>query len=299
MTTRASLLPDRGVIRVEGGDAAKFLQGLLTNDVTHLGSDQAVHAALLSPQGKILFEMFVINADDALFMESSRALLPDLLKRLSLYKLRADVAFTDLSTAVEVAAIWGGTVASDDVLVYDDPRLPGLGQRAIVPVGGFESLGALANLETPEDYHAHRILLGVPEAGRDYALGDTFPHEADMDELAGVDFRKGCFVGQEVVSRMQHRATVRKRVVPVRYLDGFRPMEGSEIKVGDAVIGYAGSALPTSPDGKPVLGLALLRIDKAADALEAGTALMCAGTRVEVLTPSWAHAHVRPGPANP
>jgi tRNA-modifying protein YgfZ len=294
MTTRASLLPDRGVLRVEGEEASKFLQGLLTNDVSHLGPDEAAHAALLSPQGKILFEMFVVHAEDAYFLETGVALLPDLQKKLGFYKLRAKVAISDLTDTVDVCAIWGGTVASDDVLVYTDPRLPTLGQRAILPKGSFESLSALAHLETPDDYHAHRILAGVPEAGRDYALGDTFPHEADMDQLRGVDFKKGCFVGQEVVSRMQHRATTRKRVVPVRYLGGFRPIEGAEVRAGEIAIGHAGSALPTPEDGKPVLGLALLRLDKAADAIEAKTPIMCAGSLVEVLTPPWATFAIEP-----
>mgnify|MGYP001810230587 CR=1 FL=1 len=149
MTTRASLLPDRSVLRVDGDEASKFLQGLLTNDVTRLGPDEATHAALLSPQGKILFEMFVVRADDAYFLETGAALLPDLLKKLGFYKLRARVEIRDLSDAVEVCAIWGGTVASDDVLVYADPWLPTLGQRAILPKGSFDSLSALAHLETP------------------------------------------------------------------------------------------------------------------------------------------------------
>ncbi len=288
MTTRASPLPDRTVLRVDGEDAARFLQGLLTNDVETLAEDEARHAALLSPQGKILFEMFVVRAEGAYFIETARSLAAELKKKLDFYRLRSKVAIVDMTEEVEVAAVWGGTVASDEVLAYADPRLPLLGQRIILPKGATATLDAVARLETPDDYHAHRIALGVPEAGRDYALGDTFPHEADMDQLAGVDFRKGCYVGQEVVSRMQHRATARKRVVPVRYLDGFRPIDGDVVKAGDIEIGYAGSSVPPPEGGGVAIGLVMMRLDKYADALAAGTPVTCGGGRLEAGRPFWA-----------
>jgi hypothetical protein len=131
-----------------------------------------------------------------------------------------------------------------------------------------------------DDYNAHRIALGVPEGGRDYALGDTFPHEADMDALGGVDFKKGCFVGQEVVSRMQHRGTARKRVVPLES-DAFLPDPGSEIRAGDAVIGTMGSS-------HGARGLALVRLDRAEEAVRGGLPLFADGVRVRLLQPAWA-----------
>ena len=132
----------------------------------------------------------------------------------------------------------------------------------------------------PEAYESHRIALGVPRGGADFLYGDTFPHEADMDQLAGVDFEKGCFVGQEVVSRMQHRGTARTRVVPVRY-DGFAPEAGLPVTAGDKPIGTFGSAAAGH-------GLALLRLDRTDDALAAGQQLTAGGVILTPHKPAWA-----------
>ena len=215
---RIALLPDRGVVHVTGEDAEKFLQGLVTNDISGPAAAQpktvpaAVHAGLLSPQGKILFEFFVVGLGGGLLLETARDRIPDLIKRLRMYRLRASVAVEDASGDFSVAAVWGGRFAAAfNATHFDDPRLPALGMRWLVPCALLERLmqgrvqaGEAVQVDASE-YHAHRIALGIPEGGKDYALGDTFPHEANFDLLGGISFTKGCFVGQEVVSRMQHR----------------------------------------------------------------------------------------------
>jgi tRNA-modifying protein YgfZ len=286
VTTFASLLSDRGVVRVTGLDAGPFLHGLLTNDIEHLPEGGLRYAGLLSPQGKILFDMFVHAAgEDGYVIDVARALAPDLVKRFGLYKLRRKVTIEDASATLAVAALWGGDAAPADALVADDPRLPGLGRRAVLPAeGAAEALTAAgATLVPPADYHAHRISLLVPESGRDFAIGDTYPHEADMDLLAGVDFKKGCYVGQEVVSRMHHKTTVRKRVVAVR-VPGVRPVEGVDVVAGEVAVGYMGSS-------NRDFGLAMLRLDrvKAADG-----GLVAGGLAVEAVIPPWMPEKVLP-----
>jgi hypothetical protein len=242
---RIALLADRGVVRVTGEDAEKLLQGIVSNDMDLLASQAAIHTALLTPQGKILFDFFVAKTGGGFLLETARDKAADLAKRLNLYKLRAKVDIRDVSDEYRVLALWGPSPLSPGEITgtvsFPDPRLTALGSRMLAEARLAADIAAATNgLEaSPEDYHAHRIALGVPEGGKDYVLGDTFPHEAELDQLNGVSFTKGCFVGQEVVSRMQNRASVRKRVVPI---EGDAPLtSGAEIKVGAASIGAVGS----------------------------------------------------------
>ena len=264
---RIALLADRGVVRVAGEDASRLLQGVITADMELLSAQPAIHAALLTPQGKILFDFFVLKAPGGFLLETAADKAADLAKRLTMYKLRAKADIQDRSSAYRAFAAWG-TSPSDvggagETHIFPDPRLSALGWRGLTDarlVSGIAS--AVGGLDaSAEDYHAHRISLGVPEGGKDYAFGDTFPHEADLDQLNGVSFSKGCFVGQEVVSRMQNRASVRKRVVPVAAEATLTP--GVEVKTGAAVIGTVGSVSGTQ-------GLALVRLDRAAEAAAKG-----------------------------
>ncbi|HVY44111.1 MAG TPA: folate-binding protein, partial [Hyphomicrobiaceae bacterium] len=201
---RIALLPERGIVRVAGEDAGKLLQGLITNDLDRLKSSPAIHAGLLSPQGKILFEFFVARRGLEYLLDVRRDKADDLIKRLTLYKLRAKVSFENLSQEISVAAEWGDG-SNDELeaspfspLRYPDPRQPGLGKRWLIEASAWNDLLAKLpelSLASEAEYHAHRIALGVPEADMDYVLGDTFPHEACFDLLGGVAFDKGCFVG--------------------------------------------------------------------------------------------------------
>jgi tRNA-modifying protein YgfZ len=286
---KAALLPDRGVMKVVGDDARKFLHGLVTVDVLGLAPGTARFCALLTPQGKIIADFFLCEAPQTdgggFFLDVPRALVSTLLDKLNLYKLRAKVLIEDLTETHGVLAVWDGQDTTKNRttkqgLCYADPRLPALGLRLMISphraAAAASELGAA--IVGAEDYEAHRIALGVPRGGVDFAYGDAFPHEADMDQLGGVDFAKGCYVGQEVVSRIEHRGIARTRAVALRY-DGARPQNGAPITAGDRQVGTMGSAA----DGR---GIALIRLDRVADA-EAGT-LAAGGIPIRLVKPDWA-----------
>ncbi|MGH6814706.1 MAG: YgfZ/GcvT domain-containing protein [Hyphomicrobiaceae bacterium] len=267
MSSSFAVLSDRGVVRVAGTDAGKFLQGLITNDIDRLATQPAIHTGLLTPQGKILFEFFVVKDSDGFPIDIARGKIAEFVKRLTFYKLRAAVTFEDLSATVSVFAVWGDRVPSvpaGTLAAYRDPRLHDLGERRILPATVTEIDGSVRR--DADAYHAHRIALGVPEGGKDYAFGETFPHDANFDVLDGVAFDKGCFVGQEVVSRVQHRSAVRKRIVAIAGA-GPLPPAGTKIMAGTAAIGTLGSVAGTR-------GLALVRLDRAEEAAAGGQTLM-------------------------
>ena len=280
---QAALLPDRGVVKVAGDTARGFLNGLITADMAKVAPGAARYGALLTPQGKIIVDFIVAEALAAdgggFFLDVPKALAPALVSKLNFYKLRAQVICEDLSEVLGVMALWDGAADSEYGLCYSDPRLPALGMRCMLPphlaAEAAQDLGA--RLADAEAFEAHRIALGVPRGGMDFIYGDTFPHEADMDQLAGVDFDKGCYVGQEVVSRMQHRGTARTRSVKV-LLEDLSPELGVSILAGDKPVGTMGS----SAQGK---GIALVRIDRVADALDAGQALTAGGLAVRLAEP--------------
>ncbi len=276
---------DRGVVEVAGPDAAKLLQGVITNDMDALSQPgRALHSGLLSPQGKILFDFFVVRHGDGYLIDIDRASIEAFLKRLTLYKLRAEVTLGDVSDTYATAAVWDcdpeDVVGGVNCAAFPDPRLGELGMRLVTQVAPNAALHVSPSMCTPADYTARRIQFGVPEAGKDFALGDTFPHEALYDQLHGVSFKKGCFVGQEVVSRMQHRGTARRRIVKV-HGDGELPESGSDVLAGEAKIGSLGSV-----SGRD--GLAMLRLDRVAEALNKGVAITAGDVPLEVIVPHWA-----------
>jgi folate-binding protein YgfZ len=283
---KAALLPERGVVKVAGDDARKFLNGLITSDIAKVTPAQAGFGALLTPQGKIIADFIVAEAPPedggGFFLDCPRALASTLVQRLNFYKLRAKVIVEDLSEVLGVLAVWEGAAATDYGLCYGDPRLPTLGLRCMLPpqLAGEAAADLGAELVEPEAYDAHRIALGVPRGGLDFIYGDAFPHETDMDQLGGVDFDKGCFVGQEVVSRIEHRGTARTRLVPVSF-EGFAPEAGTPVSAGAKSVGTLGS----SAQGR---GLAMLRLDRAADALAAGEPLTAGGIEMRLVKPDWA-----------
>ena len=286
---KAALLPERGIIKVVGDDARKFLHGLVTTDMLGLAPGTARFGALLTPQGKIVADFFVTEAPQAdgggFFLDSPRALAVTLVDKLNLYKLRAKVLVEDLTEILGVLAVWDGQdttkgCAAKQGLTYADPRLPALGFRVMIPphraTAAASELGAA--LVGAEDYEAHRIALGVPRGGVDFAYGDAFPHEADMDQLGGVDFAKGCYVGQEVVSRIEHRGIARTRAVALRY-NGAAPASGAPVTAGERQVGTMGSAAR----GR---GIALVRLDRVAEAEQ--TPLAAGGIPIRLIKPDWA-----------
>ena len=275
MTAKIALLPDRGVVSVTGEDAAKFLDNIITNDMALLGTQSAIFAGLLSPQGKILFDFFVVKHSDGYLLDVAKDKAAELAKRLSMYKLRAKVAIADVSEQRAVIVRQDCHIGEHAICIVD-PRDKSLWNRCLLldskAFGGALMLVTNKGWGTPDDYHAHRIALGVPEGGRDYAFGDAFPHEALFDQLHGVSFTKGCYVGQEIVARMEHRGTARKRVVRVT-ADAPLPPTGTEIKAGEVAIGTMGSAAGN-------LGLAMLRLDRAAEFEAKGVPLTAGGVTI-------------------
>jgi tRNA-modifying protein YgfZ len=283
---RAALLPDRGVVKVAGDDVRRFLNGLLTADITTVAPGAARYAALLTPQGKIIVDCIVAEAPakdgGGFFLDCPRARAAALVDRLNFYKLRAKFLIEDLSETLGVMAMWGGIGATACGLSYPDPRLEALGMRIMLPphLAAQAAHELAAELVDAGEYEAHRIALGVPRGEIDFTYGDAFPHEADLDQLAGVDFDKGCYVGQEVVSRIEHRARARNRVIPVAY-EGPAPDAGAAVMAGDRVVGTMGS----SAAGR---ALASLRIDRVEEALAQGARLSAAGVPIRLTKPSWA-----------
>ena len=261
-------LSGRAFLRISGKDAEAFLQSLITTNLLDLQENEIRPGALLTPQGKILFD-FLIRRDegDAFLIETTEDQRDAFLKRLTMYKLRA---------AVDLAIAGGGeaTVSWDEAETGAprDVRFVKAGLDVSRRMGG-------GGTDDPALYDELRIRAGLPEAGRDYALSDAFPHDVLLDRSGGLSFRTGCYVGQEVVSRMQHRGTARRRPVIVRG-EAALPASGTELLAGGKPIGTLGSVCGT-------LGLAIVRIDRAADAMRGGTPITADGAPVTVELPPW------------
>ncbi|MBS0272333.1 MAG: folate-binding protein YgfZ [Proteobacteria bacterium] len=291
----------RGVIEIEGEDRAEFLQGLITNDVNLITPTQAIYAALLTPQGRFLYDLFIVENENSYFLDVERDRLEALLKKLTLYKLRSHVTLKSRPD-LKVYALWDERPISDDYAgmlqplpesrnddsvlhseercsetiqeiiqkacdVYPDPRLSTLGARIMV-----ENLQETA---TPRDYDLHRLILGIPEGGRDLIPEKTILLEAGLDDLNVISWTKGCYMGQELTARTKYRGLVRKRLFPV-IIEGDAPAEGSEIFLDRKPVGE----MRTSNSG---YGLALLRLE----AREANGELLCGNARLKPYTPGW------------
>ena len=272
-------LAHRGIVRVTGEDRLGFLQGLLTCDLMAAGPESALYGALLTPQGKILHDLFVAVQGDAVLLDAEAERLPDLLQRLGRYRLRAKVAFEDAGAAFAVLALPGGDPAiglpaqagacrpyGGGVAIMVDPRHAGLGLRLIVPRSETAPCGNL------EDYQRLRLELGVGDGAQDFGEGMMLALEANFDRLNGVSFTKGCYVGQEVTARSHHRSLIRRRLRPLR-LDGPPPPGTPVLQDGQEV-----GELRSGCDG---LALALLRTELA------DTPLTAAGVILTPLRPVW------------
>jgi tRNA-modifying protein YgfZ len=281
-----TLLTDRAVIAIEGGDAASFLHRLVTSSVEDLAHGIAQPAALLSPQGKVLFEFLIAHTDNGMLIDCAADRVAELLKRLTMYKLRADVRFTDLSAAWQVVAVArspGATPGSP--MQFKDGRSAAMPDRLYLS----RSDAQQHTVGFPIfDYHAQRIAAGIPECGHDYAFGEVFPHEALLDQFGGIDFQKGCYIGQEVVSRMQHRGTARSRFVIVECDVGL-PERGTEIVAGTTPLGVMGSHAGH-------MGLGLIRLDRLEQAITAGHPVMAGAAPVKPRKPPFAHFDVPGAP---
>ena len=258
-------LPDRALISVSGKDAEALLQNLITTDLDQLQPNEARPGALLTPQGKILFDFIVSRDGDGVRLETAAEQAEALLKRLTMYKLRADVTLSLQSPADVWVSGEGG---------YSDVRFG----KAGAPLHRHYD-AAPAGAGEAADYERLRITSGIAIAGADYALQDAFPHDVLLDLNGGLSFKKGCYVGQEVVSRMQHRGTARRRIVLVVGDDAL-PETRTPITVNDRPIGAVGSVSGRN-------GLAIVRIDKAGEAIAEGKPILCGGIPVTLALPGW------------
>jgi folate-binding protein YgfZ len=282
---------DRGLIRIEGADARRFLQGIVSNDVNKVSPARAVYAALLTPQGKYLHDFFIAEVGGALMIDCEAARRDDLLRRLSRFKLRSKVTVAPAPEGVAVALIYGGDALAALGLpaargsakpfaggvTFADPRLAEIGARAILPVEAGRAALAAAGIAPgqPADYERQRIDLGLPDGSRDLEIEKSILLESGFDELAGVDWDKGCYMGQELTARTHYRALIKKRLVPVR-IEGPPPAPGTPILAGDSEVGVMRSAAGGA-------GLALLKIETLSGAPE----LRAGEARIAPRKPFW------------
>jgi len=291
-----SLLDTRGVLEIAGEDRHEFLQGLISNDTRKLSPSRALYAALLTPQGKYLHDFFLTEIGGSVLLDGEGARLGDLLRRLSLYKLRSKVTLADASERFQVSAAFG-----DDALAllglpvergasrmfaggvaYVDPRLARLGARLLLPRSS--GMAPLENLgfkrADAEVYDRLRLAAGIPDGSRDLPIEKAILLEAGFDELNGVDWEKGCYMGQELTARTKYRALIKKRLLPVR-IEGALPPPGTPILLGEQEAGEIRS-------GSGELALALIRLEALEEAASSGAALTAGGSRVIATKPDWA-----------
>ena len=270
--TQIAKLNDRALVKIAGKDAFELLNRLVTCDLDSLKPGELTFGALLTPQGKILFDFFILREDDGFLFEIAADARADFIKRMMFYRLRADVSIDPLEDGNNVYASWGDDISNP--LAHLDPRQRELGSRIYA--------AEIDENSNSSEYHAHRISVGVPQSGQDFEFGEVFPHDVLMDQFGdkhvGIDFSKGCFVGQEVVSRMQHRGTARRRVIQIS-AENELPQSG-DIKADGKSIGTLTSAIGKS-------GLANIRMDRAAKALASDLPVSLDDQPVVLTIPDW------------
>jgi folate-binding protein YgfZ len=296
MTERSSIpLGDRAVLEIAGEDRRDFLQGLVSNDVAKVGADRAIYAALLTAQGKYLHDFFIAAIGDVFALDAEAARLADLKRRLGLYKLRAKVTLAEAGDRYIAAAAFGtGALEALHLpaepgaaapfaggVAYVDPRLVELGARLLLPrSGGLAPLEAAGfRIVEPAAYDALRLALGVPDGSRDLVVEKSILLESGFDELNGVDWQKGCYIGQELTARTKYRGLIKKRLLPVT-IAGPLPAPGTPVMLGTEDAGEMRSA---SDD----MGLALLRLEALSEA-SAEKPLTAGAARLTPHKPAWA-----------
>jgi len=262
---------NRAVVKISGDDAASFLQGLLTNDIHKVTDNIAIYSCILSPQGKYLHDLFICRWQDAFFLECDRSKAPELIRKLSMYKLRAKVTIEDVSSDYSIFAL---TEACDiaGTKLYADPRHPAMGYRLIAAAGSLHGFS-----EDAEAYDLRRLTIGIPEGEKDLLSGEAFPLEYGFDRLQAIDYQKGCYVGQEVTARTTYRGIVRKKIYKVTATSPL-PAYDTDINAGDSKIGV----MRSSHGG---IGLALIREEDYTQASATGHHPQAGGIAVTLVLP--------------
>jgi folate-binding protein YgfZ len=289
-------LPSRGILAIDGPDRAAFLQGLVSNDVTQAGPSRAIYAAFLTPQGKYLHDFLIVELGGKLLIDCEVERLPDLQRRLKMYKLRSKVTLEDVSAQYAVTAAFGpGALEALNLpasepgvaaelgggVVFVDPRLPALGARAILPRGTEASVLEAAGLKAAEvaDYDKLRLEAGVPDGSRDLIVEKAILLENNLDELNAISWQKGCYMGQELTARTRYRGLVRKRLFPV-IVEGTLPEPGTTVMLGDKEAGEMRS-------GSGDRALALLRLEEIERAQAEGLPLLAGDAKLTPVKPGW------------
>ncbi|SLN70088.1 CAF17-like 4Fe-4S cluster assembly/insertion protein YgfZ [Oceanibacterium hippocampi] len=288
-------LDQRGVIAVGGPEARSLLQRIVSNDVDRLTTGQAIYSALLTPQGKFLHDFFLVDLGETLLLDCEADRRDDLMRRLTMYRLRSRVTLEDATAAYAVFAVRGdGAAATFEIgepagaarpafggALFVDPRHPGLGLRAILPADAGAATIAKAGFEPAPvaDYETARLTLGIPDGSRDITPEKGFLLENNFEELHGVDFAKGCYVGQELTTRTKHRGKIRKRLLRVEF-DGAPPPPDTPLEADGAEVGEMRSGM----DGQ---GLAMIRLERLAEARAKNVAIMAGNRPVQVRVPDW------------
>lgn len=282
----ACTVPNRSILRLTGPDATSLLQGIITQDMEVLNQGPCLYTALLSAQGKFQHDFFIISHGDALLLDTESSHVEALIKKLKMYRLRAKVEWTDETAKWHLVAVWGKGTSEvlwpAKAVRVIDPRLHGLGMRGLLPVGekfqspGMEAVGFDA-------YDLHRLSLGVPDGWRD-ATDRNVAMELNLDQLSGISFTKGCYVGQEVTARMHYRSVLRKCLHMVQS-DVPLSASGTLVSAGDTELGEVRSV-------QGVLGLALLRIAETKAAMDAGIPLMAGTVRLNATIPPYMEAKI-------
>jgi folate-binding protein YgfZ len=270
-----TILSDRGVLKISGDDALSFMQGLLTNDIYKIGDSNGIYACMLSPQGKYLYDMFITRQDKALFLECAESRRAELVRKLTMYKLRSKVIIEDVSNAYGVCAL-----NENFPNAYDDPRLAAMGKRIVArKTSLLAALQEAGFREDPNFYEQQRLALGIAEGEKDLMQDKAFPLEYGLDRLNAIDYRKGCYVGQEVTARTTYRGVVRKKIYKVESETPL-PAYDTEISAGGSKIGAMRSSNGT-------IGLALIREEDYQQALADGHHATIEGQAVTLTLPEW------------
>ena len=296
------ILHDRGLLKVSGDDALDFLQGLVTNDVSKADPKRALYSAMLSPQGKYLYDFFIVHLNGELAIDCEAGRLGELKRKLNMYKLRSKVELTEINEDFIVLAVIGDNVAealqldnSEGIsksflggVVFIDPRVSSIGARAVIPRenAGEELIEAGFSAGNPEEYESLRLSLGLPDGSRDMVVDKAILLENGFQELNGIDWEKGCYMGQELTARTHYRGLIKKRLMPVQ-IEGPLPAPGTAIMLGDKTVGEMRS-------GNAKQGLALIRLEQFKDVSKSGEGFSADGTTLHPLKPEWAEFKFEP-----
>jgi folate-binding protein YgfZ len=296
------ILHDRGLLKVSGDDAIDFLQGLVTNDVSKAAPGRALYSAMLSPQGKYLYDFFIIHMNGELAIDCESGRLGEFKRKLNMYKLRSKVQLTEINQAFIVSAFIGDNVAealqlnnSEGVaksflggIAFIDPRVTGIGGRAVIPRENAEEklIEAGFSAGNPEEYESLRLSLGLPDGSRDMVVDKAILLENGFQELNGIDWEKGCYMGQELTARTHYRGLIKKRLMPVQ-IEGPLPAPGTAVMLGDKNVGEMRS-------GNAERGLALIRLEQFKDVLKSGEGFSAEGTTLRPVKPEWAEFKFEP-----